>query len=152
MKDVALFTFVMTLTAQAVFASDHLSKIAAHARDLATDYSKMSVTLKNKNFAPAELKQELQDAEATLAQVRALVAEYGATTPQLNAAQLKDWKLTQDLVALLGIFHNSKIELLDLANAQKKRGELRSQSQALKTRAKMLEAAVLRLSGANTGS
>jgi hypothetical protein len=152
MKTLPLFALTLALSAPAAFANDHLTKIAGHARDLATDYRKMSDTLKDKNFAPVELKQELQEAESTLTQVRTLLAEYTATNPQFSGVQLKDWKLTQDLVTLLELFHDRKNELLEESNAQKKRGEIRAHSQGLLNRANMLEAAALRLTGANSGS
>lgn len=152
MKTLPLFALTLALTAPAAFASDHLTQIAGHARELAADYRKMSDTLKNKNFAPAELKQELQESEAALTQIRALLADFSATSPQFNAAQHKDWQMTQDLVTLLGIFHERKNELLDESNAQKKRAQIRAHSQGLVHRANMLEATVLRLTSANSGS
>jgi hypothetical protein len=152
MKTLPLFALTLALTAPAAFANDPLTQIAGQARELAADYRKMSDTLKNKNFAPAELKQELQESEAALTQIRTLLAEFSSTHPQFTTAQRKDWKLTQDLVALLGIFHDRKNELLEESNAQKKRGEIRAHTQGLVTRATMLEAAVLRLTGANAGS
>ncbi len=147
MKNVRQLALTLALTASAAFANDHLTKIADHARNLATDYRRMADTLKNKDFAPHELKQELQEAEAALSNVKTLLAEYSATGPNLNAAQQKDWQLTQDLVTLLDIFHGSKTELLSEANAQKKRSDIRAHALGLLTRATMLEATVKRLPG-----
>jgi ABC-type transporter Mla subunit MlaD len=147
MKNITSLAMMLALSASAAFASDHLNQIANHARELATDYRKMTVTLKDKNFAAHELRQELKDADEALAQVKELVGQYEATQPNLNAAQQKEWKKLQDLVALLAIFQDRKNELLSDSNPQKQRKSAQAEAQALVTRATMLEQTARRLAG-----
>ncbi len=150
MKTLSSIALTLALTASAAFANDHLTQIAGHARELAADYGKMTQTLKNKNFAPAELQQELQAADSDLGTIKTLMAEYAATEPKLNAAQAKDWKLTQDLVVLLDVFQTVKSELLAGDSPTSKRKEIQAHSQGLVTRAKMLEKTAMRLAGSGS--
>jgi cell division septum initiation protein DivIVA len=145
MKMLRYLALSVALTASSAFANGHLDQVAAHARELAADYKKMVETLRNKNFPVSELRQELQDAEEALAKVKDLLAEFQAANPGIATAQPKDWKLTQDLVTLLDIFHDRKAELLSGDNPWKKRTSIRNEAQGLVTRATMLEQAVLRL-------
>jgi hypothetical protein len=147
MKNVMTLALTLAISASAAFANDHLSQIASHARDLASDYRKMTVTLKNKNFPAADLRQELQDAEAEVSKLKALVDEYGATSPNLNDIQQKDWKQVQNLVKLLEVFQDRKSELLAGDNPHKQRNKIHAEAQALVTRATLLEQAALRLAG-----
>lgn len=145
MKTLQYLAMTVTLTASSAFASEHLNQVASHAREMAADYKKMTETLKNKNFPVAELRQEIQDAEEALEKVKTLLAEFQSAHPSVAAAQSKDWKLTQDLVTLLGIFHDRKAELLSGDNPHQKRSSIRNEAQGLVTRATMLEQAVMRL-------
>jgi hypothetical protein len=150
MNKLNTLALTLALTASAAFANDHLTQVAAHARGLAEDYRKMTITLKDKTFAPAELQKELQAADSDLGKIKTLLAEYAATGPKWNAAQAKDWQLTQDLVVLLDIFHTRKSDLLTGDNPSKKRKEIRTEAQGLMTRATLLEQAAKRL--ASSGS
>jgi hypothetical protein len=147
MKHLMTLAMTLTMTASAAWADDHMNQIANHARDLATDYRKMTVTLKDKKFPPQDLQQELKEADAALAKVKDLVADYAATNPSLNAVQQKDWKMVQDLVALLTLFQNRKAELLAGDNPHKKRGVIQGEALGLVTRATLLEQTALRLAG-----
>lgn len=150
MKHVLTLALTLTLSASAALANDHLNQIASHARGLADDYRKMTVTLKNKNFPVADLKQELQEADAALDKVNGLLTEYSASNPSFNAAQQKDWKLVQDLVKLLEVFQDGKTELLSGDNPHKQRSKIQRHAEALVTRASLLEQAALRLAGVGT--
>ena len=152
MKNVMTLALTLALSASAAFAADHMTQVAAEARELASDYRKMTVTLKNKNFPAQELRDEMKDAEIALTKVKGLVNKYQASNPSLTAAQQKDWKLVQDLVALMAIFQNRKTELLDSGDPHKKRGSIQAEAQALVTRATLLEQAALRLAGGKLGS
>jgi len=147
MKTMHNLALAVALTASAAFADNQLSQVAAHARDLAEDYRKMTVTLKDKNFAPAELQKELEAADSDLGTIKTLLAEYAATDPKWSASQAKDWKLTQDLVAVLDIFQTRKSDLLAGDNPTKKRKEIQSEAQGLLTRATLLEQTAKRLAG-----
>jgi len=142
MKNLAL---TLAFTASAAFANDHVTQAATQARELAADYRKMTLTLKDKNFATQELQQELKEADDALAKIKTLLADYGATNPQLNAAQQKEWKRAQDLMALLEVFHGRKANLLEGDNPHKRRTAILQEAQALVTRADLLEKAVQRL-------
>jgi seryl-tRNA synthetase len=145
MKNLMTLALTLTLTASAALAGDHMSQIANHARDLATDYRKMTVTLKDKRFPTQDLQQEMKEADVALAKVKELVAEYAAMNPNLSAAQQKDWKMVQDLVTLLTVFQDRKTELLAGDNPHKKRGVIQGEALALVTRATLLEQTALRL-------
>ncbi len=118
----------LALTASAAFANDHMTQIAAEARELRSDYQKMTVTLKNKNFPERELQDELKLAEEELEKIRGHMTQFEASKPTLTPAQAKDWKTTQDLVVLLDIFHGRKAVLLEGDNPHKRRGELRAEA------------------------
>lgn len=150
MKTIRTLALTLAFTASAAFANDHLTQIAGHARELAQDYGKMTQTLKNKNFAPQELLQQVQAVDADVAKIKTLLGEFAATNPEFSALQAKDWKLTQDLVVLLDVFHNRKTELLSGTNAQQDRKKILAESQAVVTRATMLEKAALRLAGSGS--
>jgi hypothetical protein len=150
MNKITTLALSLALSASAAFANDQLVQVAAHARDLAEDYRKMSVTLKDKNFAPADLQQELQAADTDLGKIKTLLADYAASSPKWNDAQLKDWKRAQDLVVLLDVFHTRKADLLTGDNPIKKRKQIRLEAQSLETRATMLEQAAKRLAGSGS--
>lgn len=145
MKTINTLALTLALTASVAFANDHMTQIAAEARELASDYKKMTVTLKDKNFPERELQEELKAAEAELEKIRGHMREFSAAAPTLTPAQMKDWKLAQDLVELLDLFHGRKAVLLENDNPHKKRSELRAEAQALVTRAVMLADAAGRL-------
>jgi hypothetical protein len=140
----------LTLSASAALANDHLNQIATHARGLAEDYRKMTVTLKDKNFPASDLKQELQEADAELDKVKGLLSEFTATNPSFSGTQQKDWKMVQDLVKLLEIFQDRKTELLSGDNPHKQRKSIQAEAEALVTRASLLQQAALRLAGVAT--
>lgn len=145
MKHLLTLALTLTMSASAAQANDHLNQIASHARGLADDYRKMSVTLKDKKFPAADLKQELQEADEALGKVKGILNEFSATNLSFNAAQQKDWKLVQDLVALIGIFQDRKAELLSGDNPHKQRKDIKLNAEMLVVRASLLEQAALRL-------
>ena len=150
MKHVLTLALTLTLSASAALANDHLNQIASHARGLAEDYRKMTVTLKDKKFPAADLKQELQEADAQLDKVKGLLSEFSATNPNFSGVQQKDWQMVQDLVKLLEVFQDRKVELLSGDNPHKQRKNIRNHAEALVTRASLLEQAALRLAGTGT--
>jgi hypothetical protein len=153
MRNVTMLVVSLACSASMALANDPLTQIAQHARELASDYRKMTVTLKDKNFATQDLQEELREADVALAKVKELLAEHAATNPAYLGSKQKDWKLTQDLVTLLNIFQSRKAELLAGDNPHKKRNTIRDEAQGLVTRATMLEKAALRLAAPeNTGS
>ena len=151
MKHVLTLALTLTLSASAALANDHLNQIASHARGLAEDYRKMTVTLKDKKFPAGDLKQELQEADTELEKVKGLLSEFSATNPNFSGVQQqKDWQMVQDLVKLLEIFQDRKVELLSGDNPHKQRKSIRDHAAALVTRASLLEQAALRLAGTGT--
>ena len=83
--------------------------------------------------------------------VKGLLSEFSATNPNFSGMQQqKDWQMVQDLVKLLEIFQDRKVELLSGDNPHKQRKSIRDHAEALVTRASLLEQAALRLAGTGT--
>lgn len=146
MKTVKTLALTLALTASAAFANDHMTQIAAEARELAADYKKMTITLKDKNFPERELQEELKVAEMELEKIQAHMVQFGALGLTLTPAQVKDWKTAQDLVQLLDVFHGRKSVLLEGGDPHKNRAQLLAEAQGLLTRANMLADVAKRLS------
>ena len=150
MKTITTFAMTLALTASAAFANDHMIQVAAEARELASDYKKMTITLKDKNFPERELQEELKAAENELEKIEGHMMEFSVAALTLTPSQSKDWKLAQDLVKLLDIFHGRKSVLLEGGDPHKKRSAILAEAQALLTRANTLADVAKRLSAIPT--
>jgi hypothetical protein len=150
MKTMNALALTLAITASAAFANDHMTQIAAEARELASDYKKMTITLQDKNFPERELQEELKVAEIELEKIQGHMGQFSEAAPILNAAQVKDWKTAQDLVQLLDIFHGRKSVLLEGGDPHTNRAKLLAEAQALLTRANMLADVAKRLSAIPT--
>lgn len=146
MKRMTTLAVTLALSAAAALANDHMTQIATEARELASDYRKMTATLKDKNFPERELQEELKAADVELEKIRGHMAQFEAAKLTLTPAQAKDWKRVQDLVLLLDVFHGRKAVLLEGDNPHRRRNELRAEAQALLTRATGLAETARRLS------
>ena len=142
MKKMRNLAITLALSAVGAFANDHLTQIRDLAGTLEKEFRGIHVAVKDKNFNTADVRKRVEATDADVEKLKTLAADFETSSPSLATGP--DWKTTKELVALIGIFHDQKSQLLE-GDVTKNRGLLRGQADGLAKRAAMLQESAARM-------
>jgi hypothetical protein len=142
MKLFPKLAFTLAFATTAAFASEHLTQAQDYARSLTQEFRAIHQATKAKTFSPADVQNHINTTTETLGKLKATVAEYEAANPA--AANNPEWGKAKQLVTLLEIFHNNKLQLLQ-GNATKNRSQIGNHAKGLVVRSEMLQQATERM-------
>ncbi len=136
MKTFQKLTFMMVLAASAAFANDQLTQMRDHAKTLHQEFTQLQSAVKNRNFDVQTIQNRMNELDANIEKLKSIAAEFESSAPS-NIAASSDWKLTKELIQLLDMFHEQKMELLN-GDLRKNHGLVKVHAEGLARRAEIL--------------
>lgn len=119
------------------------SQIAAEARTAAKVAGDLAVSLKKKNADLSNLNDSVAAIEKGIAEINRLAAELDTKRAEIPAKQVAELDRIQKLSELMQVFLNNKKEMASEATTN--RQMLRTQAEAVQTRAELIAKAAAKL-------
>ncbi|MBA3976447.1 MAG: hypothetical protein C0504_19745 [Candidatus Solibacter sp.] len=142
----AVTAYAVDPTVPATASSQPLgAQIASEARSAYKLASNLVDTLKQKNTQAAAVNEPVAAIEKNLAEINRLVAELDAKRATLSPKQVAEVDRMKVLTQTMQVFVDQKKE--SAVNTAENRGILRSQAQAVRQRAELIEKSALRIGG-----
>ena len=144
MKQLLTWIAAAALALPAMASPQDFRAIIGDAANIQRDAEKLSRDLKQKSLDQTQVKQDITSLNADVTKLKQDVTELDGKLGEMSAAQKKEWELVKTKVQLLSIFHERKAGMLDV-DIDKNRSMIRALSQGIASRARMLQATIVRL-------
>jgi len=144
-RSLSTVALCLTVLATSAFADTRLADIRNHAGQVAKGSDQLVRLLKAKQPDAQAIRGGITAMGGDIENLQRLVTEITEASPQFIQRGDKDWDLLKTQVQLLGIFHNTKDELMKADDMKKNRSLLRAHAKGLASRAEVLQATAQRL-------
>jgi len=134
-----------TALSSALFANTHLTEIRTHAGKVKQGSEQMSRLLSVKQPDAQGIRDSLKAMGEDIENLHKLVVKLTEENPQFVERGDHDWDRLKTQVQLLGIFHNTKDELMKADDMKKNRSVLRAHAKGLAVRSATLQETATRL-------
>ena len=132
-------------TTGTVFADTHLTDVRTHAGQVKQASEDIGRLLKAKQPDAKGIRDGIAAMGANIETLQKLVANITEAKPEFVVRDEKEWDSLKTQIQLLGIFHNTKDELMKADDMKKNRSLLRAHAKGLATRSAMLQETATRL-------
>ena len=134
-----------TVLSSALFADTHLTEIRTHAGQVKQGSEQIGRLLSVKQPDAQGIRDSIKTMGEDIENLHRLVVKITEANPQFVERGDQDWDLLKAQIQLLGIFHNTKDELMKADDMKKNRSLLRAHAKGLATRSAVLQATATRL-------
>ena len=134
-----------TVLSSALFADTHLTEIRTHAGQVKQGSEQIGRLLSVKQPDAQGIRDSIKTMGEDIENLHRLVVKITEANPQFVERGDQDWDRLKAQIQLLGIFHNTKDELMKADDMKKNRSLLRAHAKGLATRSAVLQATATRL-------